>query len=220
MNNIKYNAVLFDLDGTLLDTANDLGEALNFVLAKHSLPIVSRDQYRPVASDGAKGLLTLGFKEKLAEYHYENLRQEFLEYYIANLAVHTCLYSGIADMLNELNKNNIPWGIVTNKPESITHKLLPHFNALDKSQAVVGGDTLPERKPHPAPMFFACQQMDIDPTTCLYIGDAPRDIEAGNAANMFSIVAQWGYIANKEDCLNWQADAIAKEPADILKYIL
>ena len=220
MNNSKYNAVLFDLDGTLLDTANDLGEALNFVLAKHDMPLVARERYRPVASDGAKGLLTLGFGEKLSHYDYEDLRQEFLEHYIANLNVHTCLYPGIEILINQLNKQNIPWGIVTNKPEDITFKLLPHFEELSQSGITVGGDTLSERKPHPAPMFYACEKMNIEPTNCLYIGDAPRDIEAGNAAGMFSIVALWGYISNTEDCHSWNADAIAKTPEDILAFIL
>jgi len=220
MKNNHYNAVLFDLDGTLLDTANDLGEALNHVLVKYDLPIICRESYRPVASDGALGLLKLGFAEKLADFDYETLRQEFLQYYISNLAVHTCLYPGVETLINGLNRHDIPWGIVTNKPEAITQKLLPHFNMLSKSQSMVGGDTLTTRKPDPAPLLFACEQMNINPNKCIYVGDAPRDIEAGNRANMFSIVAQWGYISDKKICHQWGADAIAKTPEEILPYIL
>ncbi|MEW6982729.1 HAD family hydrolase [Colwelliaceae bacterium 6471] len=218
MNN-KYNAVLFDLDGTLLDTANDLGEALNYVLTKHNQPIIAREKYRPVASDGAKGLLELGFGEQLKNFSYEQLRQEFLDYYQENIAVHTCLYPGVEPLLTRLNEQNIPWGIVTNKPENLTYQLMPHFQIFEHSQAIVGGDTIKQRKPHPAPLIHACQLMNIDAKQCLYIGDAPRDIEAGNSANMYSIVALWGYILDQQSCLSWQANALAKTPEDICTFI-
>ena len=220
MSNNPYNAVLFDLDGTLLDTANDLGEALNHVLSQYNMPIVAREKYRPVASNGAKGLLELGFGEQIAHFDYEKLRQEFLDYYLDNLYVHTCLYPGIHQLLKTLDKHDIPWGIVTNKPESITHQLVPHFEEFTRCQAIVGGDTLTERKPHPAPLLHACEQMAIIPEQCLYIGDAPRDIEAGNRANMYSIIALWGYIADKAHCVHWQADNQVNLPEEIIQFIL
>ncbi len=216
----QYQAILFDLDGTLLDTANDLGAALNFVLTKHNMPEVSKERFRPVASDGAKGLLELGFGDQLINYDYEVLRAEFLNYYQLNIAVHTCLYPGIEDLLSSLNANNIPWGVVTNKPIGLTLELLPHFSCFTHCKSVVGGDSLKERKPHPAPLLFACKELDIEANSCIYVGDAIRDIEAGNAAKMYTIVAQWGYIIDKTDCQNWQADLIATDVTTIAQIIL
>ena len=216
----QYSAILFDLDGTLLDTANDLGAALNFVLTKHKMPTVKKEVFRPVASDGAKGLLELGFGEQLKNHNYDELRAEFLNYYQENIAVHTCLYSGIEDLLTALNKNNIPWGVVTNKPIGLTLELLPHFPCFSFCKSVVGGDSLKERKPHPAPLLYACKEMKIDASTCIYVGDAIRDIQAGNAASMLAIVAQWGYILDKNDSENWQANLLAVNTNDIEEIIL
>jgi N-acetyl-D-muramate 6-phosphate phosphatase len=209
-------AVLFDLDGTLLDTANDLGEALNFVLRNYNLPQIPREIYRPVASDGALGLLTLGFNEKLQSYDYEELRTEFLTFYHENIAQHTCLYSGVKELLTHLNSQNIPWGIVTNKPEGLTKQLLPSFPELDQCAVMVGGDTLPKRKPDPEPLFYACDAINVDPKHCLYVGDAHRDIEAGNSAGMKTLVAQWGYIKSTDNVELWQADYLINAPQDLM----
>jgi len=216
MNIENKTSVLFDLDGTLLDTANDLGEALNYVLTQYDLPSVARDIYRPVASDGALGMLTLGFKEKLKEFDYEVLRKEFLTYYENNIAVHTCLYDGIATLLNDLNLKDIPWGIVTNKPEGLTNLLLPHFDEFTQCKSVIGGDTLTQRKPHPAPLFYACEQMKVSAKKCFYVGDALRDIQAGNDANMTTVIAHWGYIKESDKCNNWQAKHICDHPREII----
>lgn len=209
-------AVLFDLDGTLLDTANDLGEALNFVLRKYHLPEVPQAIYRPVASDGALGLLTLGFNSQLKNYDYDVLRTQFLNFYQENIARQTCLYPGVTELLTRLNTDNIPWGIVTNKPEGLTKQLLPSFNELEQCAVMVGGDTLPQRKPDPEPLFYACETIKIDPKHCLYVGDAIRDIEAGNRAGMKTFVAQWGYIKSTDNIHEWQADYILKSPQDLL----
>lgn len=210
------NAVLFDLDGTLLDTANDLGEALNYVLGSKNLPLVSKQQYRPVASDGAKGLLELGFGEKLLNYDFDELRQAFLTYYQNNIAVHTTLYPQIEELLMALDDKEIPWGIVTNKPEYLSQCLIPHFSQFQQCKVLVAGDTLPQRKPHPAPLLFACEKMNIDAKRCVYVGDAPRDIEAGNSADMHTIIAQWGYIADQNVCHRWHANTMTFNPLDIL----
>lgn len=212
----KYHGVLFDLDGTLLDTANDLGEALNYVLQQHNMPTVAREKYRPIASDGAKGLLTLGFGDKLSLYDFDSLRQEFLDYYQENIAVHTCLYPGISELLCALNEQQTPWGIVTNKPEGLTKLLLPFFDDLNQCKTMVAGDTLAQRKPHPAPLFYACEQLSIQANKCIYVGDAPRDIEAGNRADMYTIIAKWGYILDHSLCASWQADLMVEKPLDIL----
>ncbi len=215
----RYSGVLFDLDGTLLDTADDLGQALNFVLAKYDFPQVAREVFRPVASDGAKGLLELGFQEQLAEFDYEQLREEFLTYYQANIAKHTVLYPGISELLLELEQKNIAWGIVTNKPEGLTRELLPHFAPLAKCNVVIGGDTLATRKPDPAPLLFACEQLQVNPQHCLYVGDALRDIEAGNRAQMTTMVAAWGYIKSGDNIHQWQADHIAENVKNCAMYI-
>ncbi|MDG1751788.1 MAG: HAD-IA family hydrolase [Thalassotalea sp.] len=211
----KPQGVLFDLDGTLLDTANDLGEALNFVLRKYNLPIVERETYRPVASDGALGLLNLGFKEQLIDFDYDVLRHEFLNYYQENIANHTCLYSGVKELLSQLNTENVPWGIVTNKPEGLTKQLLPYFPEFQKCVVMVGGDTLTTRKPDPEPLFYACEQMNVDPKQCLYVGDALRDIEAGNNAGMQTYIAKWGYIKSTDNIEQWHADFIIKTPQEL-----
>ena len=215
----KHKGVLFDLDGTLLDTANDLGEALNHVLISKGLKMVDRETYRPIASDGSKGLLELGFGDRLSEFDFDELRVSFLNYYEENIAVHTCLYPGIEDLLSSLNDLNIPWGIVTNKPEYLAQILVPQFPQFKQCKTLIGGDTLPERKPHPAPVLFAAEKINCAPTDCIYVGDAPRDIESGNRANMHTIIAQWGYILDKDECKNWQADVITLNPLDILATI-
>jgi phosphoglycolate phosphatase len=218
MNN-KISGVLFDLDGTLLDTANDLGEALNFVLKKHDLAQVSRERYRPIASDGALGLLTLGFADKLADYDYEQLRSEFLAYYQENIAVHTCLYPGVAELLSALNDRKIPWGVVTNKPEGLTRQLLPSFPEFEQCLSLIGGDSLANRKPHPEPILKACEEIAVASEQCLYVGDALRDIEAGNRANSTTVIAKWGYILSSDDCTTWQADHHAETPTEVLSFL-
>lgn len=211
----KYKGVLFDLDGTLLDTANDLGESLNYILRKYDQPLVAREDYRPVASDGSTGLLNLGFKDNVQHYDFEKLRAEFLAYYENNIAAHTQVYRGISTLIEFLDNNNIPWGIVTNKPIGLTKILLPFFPLLKNCKSLIGGDSLPQRKPHPAPLLFACDEIGITADDCIYVGDAPRDIEAGNAANMFTVIAKWGYISDIEACGQWNADIMSDDPKEI-----
>jgi len=215
----KVSGVLFDLDGTLLDTANDLGEALNYMLHKYGLNEVAREVYRPIASDGALGLLTLGFADSLKKYDYEQLRAEFLAYYEKNIAIHTCLYPEVSELLLTLNERKIPWGVVTNKPEGLTRLLLPYFEEFENCLSLIGGDTLINRKPHPEPILKACEDIAVESEKCLYVGDALRDIQAGNSANSTTVIAKWGYILANEDCTTWQADHHAETPLDILSLI-
>ncbi|QOL24784.1 HAD-IA family hydrolase [Thalassotalea sp. LPB0316] len=217
--NHPIEAVLFDLDGTILDTADDLGAALNFVLTQYQLPLVAPNDYRPVASDGALGLLRLGFGDLLDNYDYEQLRAEFLEYYQQNIATHTKIYAGLEDTLQSLSQAAIPWGIITNKPIGLTNELLPHFPLLADSAINLGGDSLAKKKPDPLPMHVACQALNVKPENCLYIGDAPRDIEAGNAANMTTVIAGWGYILDHAKCNQWHADIFAKTTEDLHQII-
>lgn len=208
--------VLFDLDGTLLDTADDLGAALNHLLKTYGFPAVSSKKYRLVASDGVYPLLDLGFKEQLCKFDKEVLRQEFLDYYLANIATHTQLFPGIEQLLTLIENANIPWGIVTNKPAFLTDPLLLHFKQFKKSQSNISGDTIKERKPHPAPMLLASKEIGIAAEHIWYLGDALRDIEAGNAALMTTVAVKWGYIKQQDDCKTWQANHIISNPLDLV----
>ena len=212
-------SVLFDLDGTLLDTADDLGAALNHVLQQYNKPAVAAKDYRPIASDGALGLLKLGFGHDIKQYDYEVLRQQFLNYYQENIAVHTRLYPGVKALLQHLEDHAIPWGIITNKPEGLTKLLLPHYPEFTNCAVMVGGDTLAKRKPDPEPILHACEQINVDNKQCFYVGDALRDIQSGNSAQMTTFVAKWGYILSNENCQTWQADHIIEKPLDLLMFI-
>ena len=212
----SFKGILFDLDGTLLDTADDLGAALNHVLKQYQLPEVSADLYRPIASDGATGLLQLGFGDQYTDFDEQVLREEFLDYYENNIATHTKLYPGIESFLQQLDRQSIPWGIVTNKPIALTKLLLPHFSAFSSSKVNLGGDSLSTRKPHPEPLIHACQYLSVAKEECIYLGDAPRDITAANEANMFSVVARWGYIKAEQKVDTWPANSHCFEPAELL----
>jgi 2-phosphoglycolate phosphatase len=199
-------AVLFDLDGTLVDTADDLGAALNFVLVKHGLPAVAEDLYRPMASHGAKGLLELGFGAALKEYPFTLLRNELLDYYQQHLTVHSQLFGGAAEFLPLLKAQNIRWGIVTNKPYKLAAAMLRQMSGMEDCQILLGGDSLHQRKPSPVPLWVAAHKMGVAAADCWYIGDAERDIEAANRAGMTSIIADYGFISESDTPELWGAD--------------
>ncbi|MAD17603.1 MAG: phosphoglycolate phosphatase [Alteromonadaceae bacterium] len=215
----KPKGVLFDLDGTLLDTARDLGNALNWVLQQHKMPSCAFSVYRNIASDGSQGLLEIGFGDRLADYDVESLKALFLERYEKEICVDTVSFNGIKELLARLDKDNIPWGIVTNKPQWLTELLLPHFDEFAQCQVVISGDTLEKRKPHPLPLIHAANAMNIDPADCWYIGDAKRDIDAAKAANMFSVVANYGYIGPEHRSDSWNADLYIDQPQAILAHL-
>ncbi|TDF41649.1 HAD family hydrolase [Alteromonadaceae bacterium M269] len=210
--------VLFDLDGTLLDTADDLGAALNYVLEKNGLPIVGRDKYYNRTSHGSKGLIELGFAEQLPCYNFDELRTDFLNFYSENICEHTKMYPGVEMLLEQLNSWSIPWGIVTNKPEALAIQLLEYFPILMACPIVVGGDTFKQRKPHPFPLLHAAKVLNVEPNQCLYIGDAERDIEAANSAEMYSIIANYGYIEEEDDVSNWCGDAMIETFSDLRSF--
>ncbi|WP_371378927.1 HAD family hydrolase [Thalassotalea aquiviva] len=215
----KIEGVLFDLDGTLLDTAKDLGETLNFILQQHDIAPLSFHQYRITAANGVKALLELGFKEQLVELDINNLIQQFFAHYQQNIAHHTKFYDGIEAMLDSLNNSNIPWGIVTNKPGFLTTPLLAQFDIFAHSKTNISGDTLSRRKPHPEPMLLAASELNIPCQQILYLGDAERDMQAGNAVNMTTVVANWGYIDEPEPLAAWQADHIINKPEQLMQFI-
>ena len=213
----KIKTVLFDLDGTLADTAPDLAGALNYVLQKHSYEPLPYETIRPLVSHGGFALITLGFGKDHPEF--DTLYQELLQYYHNNVANETTLFSGMHELLLDLEARNISWGVVTNKPSWLTDPLLEALNLTSRTVSIVSGDTLEQRKPHPAPILHACNQAKSEAQECLYIGDAERDIQAGNAAGMLSIIALFGYIAESDTPDTWGAHASIHHPKEILSII-
>ncbi|GGA98390.1 HAD family hydrolase [Agarivorans gilvus] len=202
----KQAAVLFDLDGTLLDTAPDLGAAANYVLAQHQQAPLTLEQARQLSSHGAIGLLKAGFGETWELAQQTQLRQQLLDYYQQHICQGTDFFPGVRQALQWLNQQDIPWGVVTNKPEYLSKLLLAHFIEFEQSGVLIGGDTLVQRKPDPAPMLLACNKLAVQPQHCLYVGDAERDIEAGRNSHMTTMLAGWGYLSENDRPELWQAD--------------
>ncbi|MEL6115420.1 MULTISPECIES: HAD family hydrolase [Photobacterium] len=212
----RIDAVLFDLDGTLLDTAPDMARAANRVLADYDVQPLTAAQIQANTSYGANGLIKAGFGTIPAHLNPLHLRQQFLDYYHDEICLKTSMYDGIDTLLNYLNKNRVPWGIMTNKPEFLTQRLLPYFPVLSEAEVVVCGDTLDKAKPHPDPLWHACQLLNIPPESCLYVGDIEKDMIAARAARMPGAVAGWGYIGDEHHPDLWQAQAILPEPAALI----
>jgi len=210
-------ALLFDLDGTLADTAPDLAGAVNLLLIAKGLPPVPFETLRPVASAGARGLIGVAFNVAPAEAAYDALRDAFLANYEAQIALHTTLFDGVEELLGSLQEQGIQWGIVTNKPARFTDLLLPKIG-LGHAACSISGDTTAHAKPHPEPLFEAARRLGLLPNQCWYVGDELRDIEAGKAAGMITIAAAWGYCGNTEP-LSWQADMIMQTPNDLIRLL-
>ena len=217
---ILPEAILFDLDGTLIDTAPDMGGALNNLLREENrepLPLVS---IRPYVSQGGLVLTRLGFGDSVAEVEIEPLRQRFLQHYLAIIADDSRLFDGFDAVLADLEARAIPWGIVTNKPEWLTHPLLEQLELAERSAVDIGGDTLAQRKPHPQPLLVAAERIGVDARQCVYVGDDERDIVAGRAAQMKTLVAAYGYIEDATEIASWNADGIIDRPTDLLHHPL
>ena len=213
-------AVLFDLDGTLIDTAPDMGAALNNLLIEENQAPIPIDIIRPYVSQGGLVLTKLGFSGHVPESEIEPLRQRYLDHYRAIVADSSALFDGFDEVLATLQEQDMPWGIVTNKPEWLTTPLLEQL-ALDENAAVViCGDTLEQRKPHPRPLIVAAETIGVDCQNCVYIGDDPRDIDAGKAAKMKTLIAAYGYIERDTDLNQWQADGLINKPIDLLDHPL
>ncbi len=211
-------AVLFDLDGTLADTAPDLTYALNRVRGARGLPPLPLSATRPVASLGARGLLGAGFGVHPGDPGYDALRDEFLAVYAENLCRETRLFAGIPELLDRLEARALPWGVVTNKAERFTLPLLDSLKVRSRSACVIGGDTTGEIKPHPEPLLAASRAIGLAPRSCIYVGDDRRDVEAGQAAGMKTAIAKWGYL-NGRDPENWNADHMIEAPRDLLRLL-
>ena len=219
MPKVSVRAVLFDLDGTLADTAPDLARALNRVRAAHHLAPVPVEITRPYASSGARGLLKIGFGLDPGDERYETLRLQFLEFYAAEICVDTRLFDGMAELLDQLDQDRLPWGVVTNKAERFTFPLLQGLRLGERAACVVGGDTAARAKPHPDPLLHAAAALQLPPSACLYVGDDLRDVQAARAAGMPVIAAKYGYLGDGGSIESWQADAIIEHPREVLDYL-
>lgn len=199
-------ALLLDLDGTLLDTAPDIAYAINSVRATLNMSALTVSTIRFAVSEGLEALIKIGFGMEPHHPTYEATGQRCLKIYQAHLARNTKPFPGMLELLEDLDRSHIPWGIVTNKPTVLTEALLKKLDLWDRAGCVVSGDTLLKAKPHPEPLWYACEQLNILPENAIYIGDAARDIQAGKAAGMFTIGALFGYIESVAEAFSWQAD--------------
>ncbi len=207
-------AALFDLDGTLLDSAPDMLATANAMLAARGRAAVALEQLRPVVSKGSRAMLSVAFPELAADAR-DALVPEFLERYESLIGRHALLFDGIAGMLDALEAAGSVWGIVTNKPEYLARIIVPQLGWQERCRVLIGGDTLAQRKPHPLPLLTAARHIGIDPDHCVYVGDDERDIVAAKAAGMASVAALWGYRLDADDPLAWGAEAVADHPEQL-----
>ena len=215
----SIQAVLFDLDGTFADTAPDLAAALNYTRASRNLPPLPLEILRPQASHGAAGLLKTGMGITPEMPGFAELRDIFLGYYASHICVHTGLFEGMDKLVENLEKKGIRWGIVTNKPHRYTQPLMKALGYAERASFLVSGDTCSHAKPHPEPLLHACGLIGIPPTSCLYLGDDLRDMQAANAAAMPGIIARYGYIDANANLETWNARAIIDHPTELLDQI-
>lgn len=212
-------AVLLDLDGTLADTAPDLAYALNQVLIDNNREPLPLSDIREVASNGSAPLIHLGFGNQLETHIFESHRQQLLDIYSENIARETTLMGGMEDLLLQLEAQSIPWGVVTNKPARFTDPLIEQLGLSQRASCVISGDTTDNSKPHPRPLLHACELLNLSPEQCIYVGDASRDIEAGNRAEMTTIAARFGYLSSEDKITEWCADGIIDHPSELLNWL-
>lgn len=216
---LTVRGVLFDLDGTLIDSAPDLGAAVNRMRSMRGLAALADAELRPHASHGARGLVGAGFGITPDQPEFQPLRDEFLAYYADALCVRTALFSGVTALLDALDAAGLPWGIVTNKVTRLTLPLLDALNLRRRPGCIVCGDTTARAKPYPDPLFAAADMLALPPTACVYVGDAERDVEAGNAAGMATLVARYGYIRQDEKPELWPARGHLASPLELLSWL-
>jgi len=211
--------VLFDLDGTLVDTAPDMAAALDLLCKEENQPVLPYEQVRPVVSNGSVALIKLAFGEVNDEIKLEYLKQRYLDIYQRNICIDSIPFKGIEKVLDHIERNGLNWGVVTNKPGWLTLPLMDNLQLAQRAATIVSGDTTENSKPHPDPMHHACDEANSESDECLYVGDARRDIEAGKNAGMKTLVANYGYIDLDEDVNTWGADAIINDPEEILLHL-
>ncbi len=214
----RPRAILFDLDGTLADTAPDLAAAVNRLRTERGLDPTPYALLRPTASAGARGMIGAAFGLGPGDDGYETLRLAWFDYYQEAMAVHSTLFGGVAELLAGLTESGVAWGIVTNKPARFTDPLVPQIG-LDHAGCIVSGDTTAHAKPHPEPLLEGARRLGIAPQDCWYVGDDLRDIEAGRAAGMVTVACAWGYCGAIEPT-TWAADHLLDTPVDLLELVL
>ena len=212
-------AVLFDLDGTLIDSAPDLGAAADKMRTSRGLPSLPLESYRPMAGAGARGMLGVAFGMTPEHPEFLAYREEFFVNYENAMTERTVIFDGVAAMVAAIAQAGLPWGVVTNKSERFTLPLTAGMSLFDSASVVISGDTTPHSKPHPEPLFEAARRLGLEPQRCVYVGDDERDIVAGRAAGMPTVAATYGYLGQQTDISRWQADAHINLPLDLLKLL-
>lgn len=212
-------AVLFDLDGTLVDSAPDLGAAVDKMRTDRGLPSLPSSQYRSMAGAGARGMLGVAFGMTPEHADFQAMREEFFCNYERCLTQNTYIFDGVWDLIAQLAVRELPWGVVTNKSARFTLPLTRAMPLFASARTVVSGDTTAHAKPHPEPLFEAARQIGIDPSRCVYVGDDERDIVAGLAAGMKTVAAGYGYLGQKADPAAWGAHATINSPAALLQLL-
>jgi phosphoglycolate phosphatase len=213
------DALLFDLDGTLADTGPDMAAAINALRTDEGRTSLPYSVIRPWVSHGARALVALGFDVGETDPSFEDLRLRFLDHYQQNLCLDTKLFDGMELVLTHCEERGIHWGIVTNKPRYLTEPLVEHLGLAERAACVVSGDSLSNRKPHPDPLLHACRLIGRTPNRSVYIGDASRDVEAGNSAGMVTLVATFGYLGDTDQPDTWGADGLIDTPSDIITWL-
>ena len=213
------HAVLFDLDGTLIDSAPDLGAAADKMRTDRGLASLPLAHYRPMAGAGARGMLGVAFGLTPDHADYNTLREEFFVNYENCLTQRTFAFEGVAELISALVARQLAWGVVTNKSSRFSEPLIQAMPLFATAAAVVSGDTTPHPKPHPEPLFEAARRLDLAPAHCLYVGDDERDIVAGLAAGMGTVVATYGYLGQQTDFSQWRAHATIHSPLQLLKLL-
>ena len=212
-------AVLFDLDGTLIDSAPDLGAAADKMRVARGLPSLPIAHYRPMAGAGARGMIEVALGVAPEHANFDVLREEFFANYEKCMTEQTYAFDGVRQLISSLLARGLPWGVVTNKSKRFTDPLTRSMPLFDSAKVVISGDTTPHAKPHPEPLFEAARRLDIDPARCLYVGDDERDIVAGLAAGMGTVAATYGYLDKQTDPLQWGAHAVINFPPDLLQFL-
>lgn len=216
---MRLEAVLFDLDGTLADTAPDMARTVNLMLERRGRPPVALEVVRPYVSRGARGMIGAAFGFGTDHPEFPSMREEFLEIYAGNLAIDTRLFPGMDELLGSLEAEGIAWGVVTNKFERFARSVLESLGVAQRSRVLVGGDTCPRAKPHADPLLHACSVLGIAPTRSLYVGDDERDVQAARAAGMKVVVAAYGYLGDRPEDMPWGADAAVDSPAALGRWL-
>lgn len=215
MTNIK--TILFDLDGTMVDTAPDLGLALNMQRERHGLPPLAQETIRPFASHGSRGLLGIGFDLTPADEAFAAMRDEYLDLYDEVFTRAPALFDGMGEVLEVLESAGMQWGVVTNKPRRFTGRLMQALALQSRAACIVSGDDAERPKPYPDTLLLACELALCPPETCIYVGDAERDIVAGHAAGMRTVVARYGYLDEYDQPETWHAEFMIDAPQELLQ---